>query len=177
MTSASIKNRISDPDISAPALRARPGPLFAGSLSTRAPIFSAIRHEPSPSPSATTMISSPVSIAANADDKHFANFSPPPQTGMITEHLSEVFASGRRSAGVSGGKGDAAVLSSWLFISGYGAVDCRMPPPVFKEKEPGDPRKQNAWRRAINLDPPGAELLVWLKNSQAKRDWFNRGLP
>jgi len=51
-----------------------------------------------------------------ADDKHFAKFVPPHQTGIITEQLSEAFAPELCSAGVAGDKKDAVASGSWLFI-------------------------------------------------------------
>jgi hypothetical protein len=52
-----------------------------------------------------------------ADDKHFAKFVPPHETGIIIEHVSEAFSSGLCSAGFACDKKDAAVSANWLFIS------------------------------------------------------------
>src|SRR5207244_12485361 len=104
-------------DATSPKSCPRPGPLLAATWTSLASMSSAACHEPSPSPSATTMTSSPFRIAAIADDKHFAKFVPPRQTGIIIEHVREAFAPEARSAGVAGDKEDAAAPSIWLFIS------------------------------------------------------------
>jgi hypothetical protein len=52
-----------------------------------------------------------------ADDKHFAKFVPPHETGIIIEHVSEAFSSELCSAGFAGDKKSAAVSAIWLFIS------------------------------------------------------------
>jgi hypothetical protein len=50
-----------------------------------------------------------------ADDKHFAKFVPPRETGIIIEHVSEAFSSELCSVGFAGDKEGAAV-SARLFI-------------------------------------------------------------